>query len=130
LGFERASATNSLTLCAGEPAGTTSTLGNFTTGVIGAKSLMGSKRKSVDEIAGVTANRPLLARNSVAPSGAACLAASAATTPPPPERLSMTILVLVLSVIFCARSRVTTSEVPPGGNGTRMLIGRVGNASP
>ena len=49
---------------AGDDAGTISTLGNSTSGVIGWKSLTGSKRTSV-WIAGVTANSPLLARNSV-----------------------------------------------------------------
>jgi hypothetical protein len=57
------------------------------------------------------------------------LVAIAATTPPPPLRLSMTMLTLVASVTFFEIARVTTSDVPPGGNGTRMVIGRVGKAS-
>ena len=38
-------------------------------------------------------------------------------------------LLLRLSPTFCATRRVTTSELPPGGNGTTMVIGREGKLS-
>jgi hypothetical protein len=63
-GFDLAASTSSLTFLAGEVDGTTSTLGNANSGVIGWKSLFGSKRMS-GVSAGRIANRPLLARNKV-----------------------------------------------------------------
>src|ERR1044072_9182630 len=52
----------------------------------------------------------------------------AAAPPPPPPRLSISTLALRFSPSFCATSRVTTSELPPGGNGTMMVIGRDGKS--
>jgi hypothetical protein len=52
----------------------------------------------------------------------------AAGAPPPPPRLSITTLAFRFSLSFCATSRVTTSELPPGGNGTMMVIGRDGKS--
>src|SRR3954465_13915284 len=37
-------------------------------------------------------------------------------------------LVLRFSPSFCATRRVTVSELPPGGNGTMMVIGREGKS--
>jgi hypothetical protein len=50
----------------------------------------------------------------------------AATLPAAPERFSMTIGCLMLSATLLATSRITMSELPPGGNGTINVIGRDG----
>ena len=48
--------------------------------------------------------------------------------PPAPGRLSTTACSFHASAIFCAAARARMSVVPPGGNGTTMRIGLVGNA--
>jgi hypothetical protein len=54
------------------------------------------------------------------------LIATAATLPAPPGRLSMMIVCFMFSEAFWATRRMTTSELPPAANGTRIVIGRLG----
>ncbi|MNC88225.1 hypothetical protein D3C83_40200 [compost metagenome] len=68
----------------------------------------------------------LLSSRSVWPSGSALATISVAMMPPALGRLSMTTCWPSDTLIFCATARAVMSPTPPGPNGTRKRIGRVG----
>src|SRR5262245_51913904 len=68
------------------------------------------------------------ANSSVEPSGAALTTAAAAGLPPPPARFSTTNGCPSSSLKTCAISRANRSAVPPAGNGTTIVTGRLGQA--
>ncbi len=61
--------------------------------------------------------------SSVSPSGGELATRAVATTPPPPGRFSITNGLPSRSCSLGAIARITTSMLPPGGNGTTNVTG-------
>ncbi len=66
--------------------------------------------------------------SSVWPSGSALATATAPMLPPAPGRFSTTTGCFHISLSFWPSARASTSDVPPGANGTMMRIGLLGKA--
>ncbi len=93
----------------------------FATGV---KSLLGCQGSF--ESNGSVACELVVAR-SVVPSGSDRINSLTASAPPAPGLDSISTGWPICSLSFCPTMRATTSTPPPGANGTRSLIGRVGS---
>src|ERR1700680_5131586 len=75
---------------------------------------------------GLIASVALKASNSVYPSGGLLATWRAAIEPPAPPRLSTTIGRPSASLSLSAMIRAMMVVLPPGGNGTTSVIGRLG----
>src|SRR5204862_6769835 len=79
--------------------------------------------------AGFTARFDVWPMAMVYPSAGDFAAASSPMFPPAPGLFSITMIHLVLDVIDCPMARERTSVPPAGGNGTRSLMGLLGETA-
>src|SRR3712207_2369872 len=125
-GAARAAAVSSSRERHGRDGFTATTFGVSISSDTGAKA-RGSKGKEGNSHA-FTASGPSEPTSSVWPSGSDFATTSAPRLPPAPGRLSTTKGWPNTVVSRAASGRATESAKPPGGNGTTMRTGRVGQA--